>query len=81
MSIAKSVADFNSQNESNIARFASSGLSGYEILIWDNTVGVKRPSRTFQPSMAKVNEHLAKMEKETRKHTRVYDLSLRMRVM
>lgn len=81
MSIAKSVADFNSQNESNIARFAASGLSGYEILLWDDAVGVKRPARTFQPSMSKVREQLSQMEKETRKHARVYDLSLRMRVL
>lgn len=81
MSIAKSVAYFNSQQCPNIAHFSASGLSGYEILIWDNTIGVKHPSRTFQPSMAKVREQLNKMEKETRKHTRVYDLSLRMRVL
>lgn len=81
MSIAKSVADFNSQKESNIARFVASGLSGYEILLWDDAVGVKRPARTFQPSIAKVREQLNRMEKETRKHTRVYDLSLRMRVL
>lgn len=81
MTIAKSVAHFNSQQCPNIAHFSASGLSGYEILIWDTSIGVKRPSRTFQPSMVKVNAHLAKMGKETRKHARVYDLSLRMRVL